>query len=491
MGKGLVIYNSISRKKEEFKPINPPFVGLYVCGPTVYNNAHLGNARPGITFDVLYRYLEHLGYKVRYVRNITDVGHLEGDADEGEDKMLKKAKLEQLEPMEIAQKYLNSYHEDMAALNILPPNIEPRATGHIPEQIEMIVEIMKNGFAYEKNGSVYFDVITYNKVFKYGELSGREIDDLISGSRELNKQEEKKNPLDFALWKKAESSHLMRWKSPWGEGFPGWHLECSAMSIKYLGLQFDIHGGGMDLLFPHHECEIAQSVGAYKQKSVKYWVHNNMITLNGQKMAKSLGNAISLKQFFSGDHPLLSRSYQPMVIRFFILQAHYRSTLDFSTEALEAAEKGFKKLMEAFKSIKSLPITNTVDIVGVGKIEDECKIAMSDDFNTPIVIANLFEAVKIINNIKDGKSYISKKEHADLEKLFDTFLLKILGLKPLEQAGNGQDALNNVMKLVLELRNIARNKKDFEISDKIRDELLMIGIEVKDGKEGTSWDIKN
>jgi len=486
----LVVYNTLIREKVKFEPLNSPLVGMYVCGPTVYSHAHIGNARPAITFDILYRYLKFIGYKVRYVSNITDVGHLEGDADDGEDKLLKKAKLEKLEPMEIAQQFMNSYHEDMTALNVIRPNIEPRATGHIPEQIEMIEKIIQNGYAYEANGSIYFDVPKYNNDHNYGELSGRDIEDLISGTRELSSQDDKKSSLDFALWKKADQTHLMRWNSPWGLGFPGWHLECSVMSTKYLGDEFDIHGGGLDLLFPHHDCEIAQSMGGLKCKSVKYWMHNNMLTMNGQKMAKSLGNTITLKQFFTGEHDMLERTYHPMIIRFLILQAHYRSTLDFSNEALQAAEKGYNKLVEAYKTLQSLSSSDksTVDIKN---LEGDCRKVMNDDLNTPMLIANLFEGVKIINSVNDKKETISAEDLSELKSIFDNYLVSILGLKVISSDDKNDDVMDGLMNLILEIRDEARTKKDFDTSDKIRDQLNKINLEIKDGKDGSNWVWKN
>ena len=484
----LVVTNSLSRQKEKFEPLNPPHVGLYVCGPTVYGYPHLGHARPYITFDVVCRYLKHIGYKVRYVRNITDVGHLENDADEGEDKIAKKARLEQLEPMEVVELYTESFHEAMRMLNNKNVSIEPRASGHIIEQIKMITEIMENGFAYESNGSVYFDVITYSKSHKYGELSGRVIEELIAGAgnerRELEGQEEKRNPADFALWKKASPEHIMRWPSPWSDGFPGWHIECSAMSKKYLGETFDIHGGGMDLLFPHHESEIAQSKGACNRTPVKYWMHNNMITINGQKMGKSLGNFINLDQLFSGDHKLLEQPYSAMTIRFFILQAHYRSTLDFSNDGLKAAEKGFNKLMNAEATLQKLTAsaTSTSDIKA---LRQSCYNAMNDDFNTAITIANLFEAVRIINSVAAGTETISSGDLEMLKTVFHEFTFEILGLRK-ETAGNNND-VDSLMQFILRLRSEAKSRKDFSTSDEIRDELTKLGFEIKDGKEGTSW----
>ncbi|OKZ42614.1 MAG: cysteine--tRNA ligase, partial [Bacteroidales bacterium 43_8] len=422
------IYNTLTRKKEEFKPLNPPYVGMYVCGPTVYGDAHLGHARPAITFDVLFRYLRHLGYKVRYVRNITDVGHLENDADEGEDKVAKKARLESLEPMEVVQYYLNRYHKAMEALNVLPPSIEPHASGHIIEQIEYIKKIIEAGYAYVSNGSVYFDVVKYNKDHHYGKLSGRNIDDLLNTTRELDGQSEKHNSFDFALWKKASPEHIMRWPSPWSDGFPGWHLECSTMSTKYLGEEFDIHGGGMDLLFPHHECEIAQSVAAQGHETVHYWMHNNMITINGQKMGKSLGNFITLDEFFSGNHKLLQQPYSPMTIRFFILQAHYRSTVDFSNEALQASEKALQRMLEGWDNLSKIEPAE-VSTVDVKTIRERCYEAMNDDLSTPIVISHLFEAVKIINTVLAGGATLSAEDSAHLKETFRIFLFDIMGIR--------------------------------------------------------------
>ena len=424
----LTIYNTLSRKKELFEPLNPPFVGLYVCGPTVYGDAHLGHARPGITFDLLFRYLKYLGYRVRYVRNITDVGHLVNDADEGEDKIEKKAKLEKLEPMEVVQLYTNRYHRNMEQLNTLPPSIEPHASGHIIEQQEMIQTILDNGFAYESEGNIYFDVEGYNKKYHYGVLSGRKIDELLANTRELSGQNEKRNPLDFALWKKATPEHIMRWPSPWGVGFPGWHLECSCMSQKYLGNTFDIHGGGLDLQFPHHECEIAQSTAAQGHPAVRYWMHNNMVTINGQKMGKSLGNFITLDQLFAGDNAVLEQAYSPMTVRFFILQAHYRSPLDFSNEALKAAEKGYERLMSAIVQLHKLKASNE-NTVDVKTLRDNCFNAMNDDLNTPILIAHLFDGVRMINSIAAGNEKIDAENLQILTELFDSFVFDILGLK--------------------------------------------------------------
>lgn len=484
----LYLTNSLSRQKEQFIPLNAPFVGLYVCGPTVYGEAHLGHARPYITFDVMNRYMQHLGYKVRYVRNITDVGHLENDADEGEDKIAKKARLEQLEPMEIVELYTNSFHESMRILNNLPPGIEPRASGHIIEQIEMIKSIIDNGYAYVSNGSVYFDVITYSKTNDYGKLSGRIIEDLIAGAgnerRELEGQEEKRNPADFALWKKAAPEHIMRWPSPWSDGFPGWHIECSAMSKKYLGETFDIHGGGMDLLFPHHESEIAQSKGSCGQAPVRYWVHNNMITINGQKMGKSLGNFITLRQLFTGDHKLLQQSYSPMSIRFFILQAHYRSTLDFSNEGLQAAEKGLSRLMAAVELIDKLKPSET-STVEVRAIRANCYAAMNDDMNTAIVISHLFEAVRVINSAYAGTEKVSAADIRELKETCALFVFDVLGLVA-ESKANDED-LSGLMNLLLSLRTEAKSKKDFATSDRIRDELIKLNFTIKDEKDGTIW----
>ncbi len=484
----IYITNSLSRQKEQFIPLNPPFVGLYVCGPTVYGEAHLGHARPYITFDVMKRYMQHLGYKVRYVRNITDVGHLENDADEGEDKIAKKARLEQLEPMEIVELYTNSFHDSMRALNNTPPGIEPRASGHIIEQIEMIRKIMDNGYAYESNGSVYFDVISYSKTNDYGKLSGRVIEELISGAgnerRVLEGQDEKRNPADFALWKKASPEHIMRWPSPWSDGFPGWHIECSAMSKKYLGETFDIHGGGMDLLFPHHESEIAQSKGSCGQAPVRYWMHNNMITINGQKMGKSLGNFITLRQLFTGEHPLLQQSYSPMSIRFFILQAHYRSTLDFSNEGLQAAEKGMNKMMAAVEVLEKLK-PSSASTSDVKAIRENCYAAMNDDLNTAIAISHLFEAVRVINSVHAGTEQLTAEDIEHLKETMRIFVFDVLGLKAEEKVSG--DELDGVMKLLLALRADAKVKKDFATSDRIRDELIKLNFVIKDEKDGTSW----
>ncbi|HPK04383.1 MAG TPA: cysteine--tRNA ligase [Bacteroidales bacterium] len=482
----VTVFNTLSRKKEIFKPLHPPFVGMYVCGPTVYGDAHLGHARPAITFDMIFRYFRHIGFKVRYVRNITDVGHLENDADEGEDKIAKKARLEQLEPMEVVQYFTDSYHKNMDQLNVLRPSIEPKASGHIIEQIEMIKKIIDAGFAYETNGSIYFDIEKYNKSYNYGKLSGRVLEDLLSNTRVLEGQDEKQNPFDFALWKKAEPEHIMRWPSPWSDGFPGWHMECSAMGNKYLGETFDIHGGGMDLLFPHHEAEIAQSNAALGHESVRYWLHNNMITINGQKMGKSLNNFITLNEFFSGSHPLLEKAYSPMAIRFFILQAHYRSTLDFSNEALQAAEKGLKRLFASMQTLKNLKPGKTSDS-DIKMLRQSCYDAMNDDFNSPVVIAQLFEGVRIINSVHDGHESLTANDLELLTLTFNEFITDILGLLP-EETGK-DDIVDNLVKTIITLRQQARENKDFKTSDLIRDELKKIGIALKDSKEGTSWEM--
>lgn len=485
----ILVYNTLSRTKETLTPINPPFVGLYVCGPTVYGDAHLGHARPAITFDLVFRYLQHIGYRVRYVRNITDVGHLENDADEGEDKIGKKAKLEEMEPMEVVHYFTRRYHHDMDALNVLSPSIEPHASGHIIEQIKLIEEILANGYAYIRNGSVYFDVLKYNKEYHYGKLSGRVLEDLKANTRSLDGQDEKENPFDFALWKKAQPEHIMRWPSPWSDGFPGWHLECSAMSSRYLGDHFDIHGGGMDLMFPHHESEIAQSVAAHKSEPANVWMHNNMITINGQKMGKSLGNFITLGQLFSGEHDALEKAYSPMTIRFFILQAHYRSTLDFSNEALQAVEKGLDRLMNAYSLINGLKAgeQSTSD---VKQLMQNCYDAMNDDFNSPIVIANLFEGVRITNSVHNGLETLTSEDIAVLKNIFDVFVSEILGLKEDTLQDTSDTKVDGLMNLIIDLRKNARTQKDFATSDKIRDELSNLGIILKDTREGTSWEME-
>jgi len=485
----IMLYNSLKREKEEFIPLNAPFVGLYVCGPTVYGDPHLGHARPAVTFDLVFRYLKHCGYKVRYVRNITDVGHLVNDADEGEDKIAKKALIEKLEPMEIAQQYIYSYHDAVDALNVLRPSIEPRASGHIIEQIKMVESIINAGFAYIVNGSVYFDVEKYSKTHNYGILSGRVVEELLSNTRDLEGQEEKHHPADFALWKKAQPEHIMRWESPWSIGFPGWHLECSAMSSKYLGNNFDIHGGGMDLLFPHHECEIAQSVAANGFEPVKYWMHNNMITINGQKMGKSLNNFITLNEFFHGSHPSLSKPFSPMTIRFFILQAHYRSTLDFSNDALLAAEKGFKKMMHSFATIKNLKASRTSSS-DIKKLHQQCYDAMNDDFNSPVLMAQVFEAVRIINSVNDNSETISAEDLELLKKILNDFVVDVLGLKE-ESVNTGNQTITELMNLIIQLRQNARTNKDYAASDKIREELAKLNISLKDTKDGIQWNFDN
>jgi len=490
MTKEIFLYNTINRKKELFEPLSPGMVGMYVCGPTVYGDAHLGHARPGITYDVLVRLFKHLGYKVRYVRNITDVGHLENDADSGEDKIAQKARLEQLEPMEVVQHYTLRYHEAMRMLNTLPPNIEPRASAHIIEQIDLVKTILDKGYAYESNGSVYFDVEAYNKKHKYGMLSGRSLEDMQSNTRTLDGQDDKRSSFDFALWKKASPTHIMRWPSPWSDGFPGWHLECSAMSSKYLGEEFDIHGGGMDLLFPHHECELAQNTASRGKGGVRYWMHNNMITINGQKMGKSLGNFITLEELFTGSHKILEQPYSPMTIRFFILQAHYRSTLDFSNEALQAAEKGLKRFIQAVKDSANLEIkTGVVDNVQIEEIRQGVYKALCDDLNTPVAIAHLFDAVKIVNQVKDKTISINEQDKLKLSALFKDVVEDVLGLVD-EQEGSGvSEILNGVMEMLLEVRSGAKKNKDFATSDLIRDRLNKLGITIKDTKEGTEWSV--
>ena len=492
MEQTLIIYNTLSRRKEAFKPLHAPNVGMYVCGPTVYGDPHLGHARPAITFDILFRYLKHLGYKVRYVRNITDVGHLEHDADEGDDKIEKKARLEQLEPMEIAQHYTNRYHKAMEQLNVLPPSIEPQATGHIIEQEELVKQILVNGYAYESNGSIYFDVEKYNQDHKYGILSGRNLTDIINHSRDLAGTEEKHNQADFALWKKAQPEHIMRWPSPWSDGFPGWHCECTAMGRKYLGSHFDIHGGGMDLIFPHHECEIAQAVASQGDQMVRYWMHNNMITINGQKMGKSLGNFITLEQFFTGNHKSLTQAYSPMTIRFFILSAHYRGTVDFSNDALLASEKGLDRLMNGIHDMERIQPSNESDVATrdfVKGLAQKCYEAMNDDLTTPLVISNLFEACKVINTLIDHKASISAEDLNELKSTMTLFAFDLLGLKS-EQGDNNaarEEAFGKVVDMVLELRAKAKADKDWATSDKIRDELAAGGFEVKDTKDGATW----
>ncbi len=485
----LSIYNSLTRKKEKFIPLNSPFVGLYVCGPTVYSEPHLGHIRMGITFDTLYRYLQYLGYQVRFVRNITDVGHLEDEVSgEGQDRITKKAKLEKLEPMEIVQKYKNLFNESFNKLNILPPSIEPQASGHIIEQQIMIRNIIQNGYAYETNGSVYFDIEAYNKKYNYGKLSGRKTEDMLNNTRELDGQSEKHNALDFALWKKASPEHIMRWPSEWGEGFPGWHLECSAMGTKYLGETFDIHGGGMDLLFPHHECEIAQSVASNGREHVRYWMHNNMITIDGQKMARSLNNFITLNELFNGSHKRLEQAYNPNTIRFFVLQAHYRSTLDFSNEALQASEKGLKRLFNAYVLIAGLkPQENSS--FDLQSIIDSCFQALNDDLNTPVAIAQLFELARIINSVKDGRETISGTDLKKLSEFYKTMAFDLLGLIPGEPELSAHKELEeDLIRLLIDIRLQARQNKDFATSDILRNRLKELGIILKDTKEGTTWE---
>lgn len=483
MQNSLVIYNTLSRKKEIFTPLNAPFVGMYVCGPTVYSDVHLGNVRTFTSFDVIFRYLTFLGYKVRYVRNITDAGHLESDGDVGEDKISKKAKLAALEPMEIVQKYSDDFHTVMKSFNNLPPSIEPTATGHIIEQIEMVKTILDAGFAYEVNGSIYFDVDKYSKTQNYGALSGRKLEDLLTNTRDLGGQNDKRGKLDFALWIKAKPEHLMQWPSPWGMGFPGWHLECSAMSNKYLGEQFDIHGGGMDLAPTHHTNEIAQNIACCGKEPANYWIHTNMLTVNGQKMSKSLGNSFLPRELFSGNHKLLNKGYSPMVVRFFMLQAHYRSTLDFSNEALDASEKGFKRLMTAYELLGSLK-TSDKSMVDINSLSKKFKAAMNDDFNTPVLIAELFDATKIINSIHDGKTSISESDLNALKELLNGYLTQVLGLKNDLQA---TDDLSPLMDFILNIRTEAKANKDYLTSDKIRIGLNNLGFEIKDGKEGSTW----
>ena len=483
----LKVYNTLKREVEEFQPIDPPFVGLYVCGPTVYSEVHIGNVRTFVSFDLIYRYLLHQGYKVRYVRNITDVGHLLDDSDE--DKISKKARLENIEPMEVVQRYTLDFHKVMDAFNALPPSIEPTATGHLIEQIELIESIIDTGFAYEANGSVYFDVEAYNRDNDYGKLSGRNTDDLISNTRDLDGQSDKRSPLDFALWKKAEPEHIMKWNSPWGLGFPGWHLECSVMSTKYLGPTFDIHGGGMDLKFPHHECEIAQAKAGYGKDPVKYWLHTNMLTFEGGKMSKSEGTGITPRELMTGEHPLLTQAYDPMTIRFFMLQAHYRSTLDFSNEALQAAEKGNKRLMQAMADLNDLP-TSDSSSVDVADLRSRIVQAMDDDFNSPIAIAHMFEMVKWVNLIKDGKETITAADLKELQEFSSMFVHDVLGLKDERSASVDNNKVDGLMQMVLEIRNEAKTNRDFSTADSIRDKLAQLGFEIKDGKEGTTYTIK-
>jgi cysteinyl-tRNA synthetase len=491
MDTSLVVYNSLSGKKETFKSILPNNVGMYVCGPTVYSNVHLGNCRTFISFDLIFRYLKHLGYKVRYVRNITDAGHLENDADEGEDRIAKKARLESIEPMEVVQRYTLDFRDTMAQFNALAPSIEPTATGHIVEQIELVKEIMAQGYAYEINGSVYFDVLKFNNDIPYGKLSGRKIEDLIHNTRTLDGQSDKKNHQDFALWKKAEPVHIMRWPSPWSEGFPGWHLECTAMSTKYLGKQFDIHGGGMDLKFPHHECEIAQAESINKKAPVNYWLHANMLTLNGKKMAKSTGNNILPGEMFSGENSIFKKAFSPMTVRFFMLQAHYRSIVDLSESALEASEKGFHRLTEGISKLETLPTSEESSDFNITVWQNKCYAAMNDDFNSPLLIAHLFDAVKYINAVSNGLQQISKTDLAGLSKLMNVFFFDVLGLLNTnkKQGENGNEQLEGALQLIVELRNNARAAKDFQISDLIRDSLSNLNIQINDTSEGSTFKI--
>ena len=488
----LYIQNSLSRKKELFEPLNAPHVGMYVCGPTVYSNVHLGNVRTFLSFDVIYRYLEFIGYKVRYVRNITDVGHLVGDADEGEDKIGKVARLEKIEPMEVVQKYTNDFHDVMRVFNIRPPSIEPTATGHIIEQISFVQKIIENGYAYEVNGSVYFSVRKFSEDYPYGELSGRKIDELMNNTRDLDGQSEKQDPLDFALWKNADETHLMKWPSPWGNGFPGWHLECSVMSTKYLGEQFDIHGGGMDLKFPHHECEIAQNIGANKKLNpIKYWLHGNMLTVNGRKMAKSEGNGFTPEELITGNHKLLERGYSPMTVRFFMLMGHYASTLDFSNDALQAAEKGLTKLNNAVEALNKLTGSDSDNSdLDVQALSEKCYSAMNDDFNTPILIASLFEGVKTINSAADGRIELGSNQILQLKDLYNGFMKDVLGL--IDEGSGGakegsEDLASNLLDLLIKMRSNAKENKDWDSADKIRNTLSDLGVTIKDSKEGSTW----
>ncbi|WP_339700315.1 cysteine--tRNA ligase [uncultured Marixanthomonas sp.] len=485
----LTIYNSISKQKEKFTPINEGAIGMYVCGPTVYSNVHLGNCRTFLSFDLVFRYLKHLGYKVRYVRNITDAGHLENDGESGDDPILKKARIEQIEPMEVVQKYTVDFHTIMETFNAHPPSIEPTATGHIIEQIQIVENIIEQGYAYEKNGSVYFDVMKYNENHNYGILSGRNLEDMIANTRELAAQSDKKNPQDFALWKKAEPQHIMRWPSPWSDGFPGWHLECTVMSTKYLGNQFDIHGGGMDLKFPHHECEIAQAEASNGQNPVNYWMHANMLTLNGKKMSKSTGNFILPRDMFTGDNDIFNKPFTPTVVKFFMYQAQYRSILDFSKEALEASEKGFNRLMDAYRAIGGVK-TSESSSIDVTRWRQSCYDAMNDDFNSPILIAQLFEAAKFINALLDNNETITEKDLQLLQNTMQDFIFDVLGLVDVAES-NAQDGnkLNEAIQLLIELRNQARANKDFATSDRIRDDLQKAGIQLKDGKEGTTFSL--
>lgn len=485
MKDALIIYNTISREKEKFEPLNDPFVGMYVCGPTVYSDVHLGNCRTFVSFDLIYRYLLHLGYKVRYVRNITDAGHLEGDRDEGDDKFSKKARLEQLEPMEIVQRYTVGFHDVLKLFNTLPPSIEPTATGHISEQIEMIKEIIENGYAYEVNGTIYFDVEKYSKENNYTILTNRNLEEMLNNTRDLGGQDEKKGRLDFALWIKAKPEHIMRWPSPWSIGFPGWHIECSAMSNKYLGSQFDIHGGGMDLAATHHTNEIAQSQACNHTNPAKYWMHTNMLTVNGARMSKTAGNGFLPYELFSGEHPLLKKGYAPMAVRFFMLQAHYRSTLDFSNEALDAAEKGYKRLMNAMLLLSDLPVSDHDNDIDIEELKSRCYAAMNDDFNSPVLIAELFEGVRIINSVFDGKVFLNGTQIEELRNLMEQFVYQVLGLT--DDTLDLKEDFDEIMKVIIDLRNEAKENKDYVSSDRIRDGLQKIGIQLKDNKIKTHW----
>jgi cysteinyl-tRNA synthetase len=488
MDLNLKIYNTLTKQTDLFKPLHEGHVGMYVCGPTVYSNAHLGNARTFVSFDIMFRYFLHLGLKVRYVRNITDAGHLESDADEGEDKIAKKAKLEQIEPMEIVQRYTVDFHTIMQQFNTLPPSIEPTATGHIIEQIEMTKQILENGYAYESNGTIYFDVEKFTKEYNYTELSNRNLEELLNNTRDLDGQNDKRGRLDFALWIKAKPEHLMKWSSPWGVGFPGWHIECSAMSSKYLGEQFDIHGGGMDLIPTHHTNEIAQNLACHHKSPARYWIHTNMLTVNGQKMSKSLGNSFLPDELFSGNHKLLDKGYSPMTVRFFMLQAHYRSTLDFSNEALQAAEKGFQRLMNAVKLIPNLK-TSEKSSIQLADVTKSIYDALNDDFNTPIALAHMFEMVRNINLINDGKESISVDDKLALEKLVNEIVFDVLGLK--DEKNTDDNKIDGLMQLILQQRSDAKVRKDYAASDAIRDHLKSIGIEVKDGKDGATYSVNS
>ncbi len=484
------IYNSLTSEKENFVPIHDGAVGMYVCGPTVYSNVHLGNVRTFMSFDLIYRYLLHLGYKVRYVRNITDVGHIVDDEDDGEDKIAKKARLEKLEPMEIVQRYTVDFHEILKEFNLLPPNIEPTATGHIIEQIEIVKKIIASGVGYESNGSVYFDVVKFNKTNHYGKLSGRNIEDMLANTRDTDGQTDKRNPQDFALWKKAEPEHIMRWPSPWSDGFPGWHLECTAMSTKYLGEKFDIHGGGMDLKFPHHECEIAQNEACTGHSPVNYWMHANMLTLNGKKMAKSTGNNILPREIMTGESSFLSKAFSPSVARFFMLQAHYRSVLDFSDDAIVAAEKGHNRLMEALSKLPEIE-QNTVSTLDIASWKQLCYDAMNDDFNSPILIAHLFEGVRFINLLIEKSETLNAEDFQDFSQTMHHFVFDVLALQVENASNKSNEKLTGVIQLLIEMRNQARANKNWKLSDDIRDQLLLLGIQLKDGKEGTGFSISN